>query len=129
MKKLVPGRPISRSPAVAAGGLLAVVGAMQPWASAGLDYGRDAVTVLVLGFAVALMGVGMLIRPSSRVLALGGLILAIVIVVLVARDGLDVMQRRGSIGVGLYLAGLGGVLATAGAVWAITQGWRAGRVG
>jgi hypothetical protein len=106
-------------PAVAVGGLLAVVGAAQPWASAGLDYGRDAVTVLVLGITATLIGLVMIVRPSSRAIAAVGLVLGIVISAFVLRDGLDVIERRGSIQIGLYLAGLGGVLTTAGAAWAI----------
>ena len=95
--------------AVAIGAFLAAYGALQPWAPAPLDYGRDALTVLGLAGLDLVLAIAMLIRPRSRILGVGALGAASAIVVLAGRDSLATVDHGGTILSGLYLVLLGGL--------------------
>jgi hypothetical protein len=102
--------------AVIAGTLIAAAGALQPWPPAPADYGRDAVTVLAISGLLFLVGLAMLVRPSSRGLAVVAVVLATVVVVLAVRDRLDALDRFGGVLGGLDAVLLGGGLSAVAAV-------------
>jgi uncharacterized membrane protein HdeD (DUF308 family) len=110
-------RPSIGAIAVVVGAAMVAYGALQPWAAVPMDYGRDAITCLVAGAVLMLVGLVMMARPSSRSLSVVALVLASVIVAIVLRDTLEIAQRASSpIQVGLYATGLGALIAAAGAV-------------
>lgn len=108
-------RPNIGALAIVIGAAVAAYGALQPWAAAPMDYGRDAITSLALGAVLMLVGLAMMVRPSSRALSVVALVGASVIVAIVLRDAVEIAQGAPSaIRVGVYATGLGGLIAATG---------------
>ncbi len=80
---------------LALGAVITAGGASLPGAPAPSDFGRDAVTVLGLSGGLYLLGVAMLVRVESRLLALAALVVAVVILGIALRDWLDAVERVG----------------------------------
>ena len=130
-----PGGPAGSTMNTAAialglGGLLVAIGSLLPWITvtsiisasrSGLDNGGDGMFTLGIGVVLALVAFvnlrGAGVGSGSRVLALLGGLGAIALAVI---DGSDVANRvasfsstyaTGSVGMGLYVVGIGGGLA------------------
>jgi hypothetical protein len=113
--------------ALGASGALIGLGSFLPWMTvlslsrSGLDGGGDGILTLAIGIILVLVAVasfaGTDLGGSGRILGLFGGLGAVAIAIL---DGNDVANRitsvsseyvSGSIGMGLYVVGIGGVLA------------------
>lgn len=122
---------------VVTGGALGVIGSFLPWIQAtaafvgtisrnGLDGGGDGTITLVAGIVIGLFGIARLARSGSATLArlVGGLA-AVAMAGLAILDIGDVSNRvanlgstlaTGSVGMGLYVIVIGGVLGTLGSL-------------
>ncbi len=107
---------------LALGAVITAGGASLPGAPAPSDFGRDAVTVLGLSGGLYLLGVATLVRVESRLLALGALGVAVVILGIALWDWLDAVERVGGALSGLAVVALGGLVAGVGAVARIVLG-------
>jgi hypothetical protein len=127
--------------AVVVAGILGAVGAALPWATvttgfgsisrSGLD-GGDGIITIIVSIGVGLLGLGMVQRRPRAAVWLLGVVLSLVLIVVAFWDGGNVngISNQGaslllvSVGIGLYLTGIAGLIGVVGSVAA-----RGGTVG
>jgi hypothetical protein len=128
---------------IVAGGAFAMLGSFLPWITAtaafvgtisrnGIDGGGDGLITIILGLAAAACGVDVY-RRRTRVASIGALACGLGLVGIVALDigsindriaDINTESAFASVGMGIYVVALGGVLAILGGVAAVSESRR-----